>query len=595
MKLFGFEISRQIDKADSDLNRRDSGATLPPLALVSTSEKKEEPVEAKSFIPKESEDGSTVITAGGYFGQYVDIDGTAVASDQDLILKYRNAAEQPECDMAVNYIVDEAIAAGESGVPVSLSFNDLNYDDDVKEAIQKEFAEILRLLDFSRGCSDIFRRWYIDGRLYYHVIVDSKDPGAGISELRVVDPIKMRKIREVDTKIDTETGVKLVTTKAEYFIYAENQIVGQLAQTVNSGDSVTGLKIDPLAVCYVPSGLLDSTHKRVISNIHKALKPVNQLRMMEDSLVIYRMSRAPERRIFYIDVGNLPKGKAEQYMQEIMSKYRNKMVYDASTGAVRDDRRHMSMLEDFWLPRREGGRGTEITTLPGGENLGQIEDILFFKRNLYRSLSVPLSRFEAKDSLWTAGKSTEISREEVSFQKFIDRLRRKFSYIFINLLHTQLLLKGIIVEDDWHTIKEKITIDFKKDNYFSELKDFEIMTARVAMLSSVGEFIGRYFSEKWVRRNVLRQSDSEIASMDLEIAQEKAKGDISVDAGENVAQGGGDDLGMSGGMPGSMPGGNVSIPDLASPEAVEGDSLGAPAPEAADTNIAEPAEEPVQA
>ena len=587
MKLFGFEISRQIDKADSDLNRRDSGAALPPLALVSASEKKEEPAEAKSFIPKEAEDGSTVITAGGYFGQYVDIDGTAVASDYDLILKYRNAAEQPECDMAVNYIVDEAIAAGESGSPVSLSLNDLNYDDDVKEAIQKEFAEILRLLDFSRSCSDIFRRWYIDGRLYYHVIVDSKDPGAGISELRHVDPIKMRKIREVDTRIDAETGVKLVTTKAEYFVYAENQIAGQLTQTVNSGDSITGLKIDPLAVCYVPSGLMDSTHKRVISNIHKALKPVNQLRMMEDSLVIYRMSRAPERRIFYIDVGNLPKGKAEQYMQEIMSKYRNKMVYDASTGAVRDDRRHMSMLEDFWLPRREGGKGTEITTLPGGENLGQIEDILFFKRNLYRSLSVPLSRFEAKDSLWTAGKSTEISREEVSFQKFIDRLRRKFSYIFINLLHTQLLLKGIIVEDDWHIIKENISIDFKKDNYFSELKDFEIMSARITMLSSVGEFIGRYFSEKWVRRNVLRQSDSEIESMDLEIAQEKVKGDISVDAGENVAQGGGNDLGL----PGEAA---ASFPDLSLPPAAEG-GVAPPAPEPVDTNIAEPVEEPVQA
>lgn len=587
MKLFGFEISRQIDKADSDLNRRDSGAALPPLALVSASEKKEEPAEAKSFIPKEAEDGSTVITAGGYFGQYVDIDGTAVASDYDLILKYRNAAEQPECDMAVNYIVDEAIAAGESGSPVSLSLNDLNYDDDVKEAIQKEFAEILRLLDFSRSCSDIFRRWYIDGRLYYHVIVDSKDPGAGISELRHVDPVKMRKIREVDTRIDAETGVKLVTTKAEYFVYAENQIAGQLTQTVNSGDSITGLKIDPLAVCYVPSGLMDSTHKRVISNIHKALKPVNQLRMMEDSLVIYRMSRAPERRIFYIDVGNLPKGKAEQYMQEIMSKYRNKMVYDASTGAVRDDRRHMSMLEDFWLPRREGGKGTEITTLPGGENLGQIEDILFFKRNLYRSLSVPLSRFEAKDSLWTAGKSTEISREEVSFQKFIDRLRRKFSYIFINLLHTQLLLKGIIVEDDWHIIKENISIDFKKDNYFSELKDFEIMSARITMLSSVGEFIGRYFSEKWVRRNVLRQSDSEIESMDLEIAQEKVKGDISVDAGENVAQGGGNDLGL----PGEAA---ASFPDLSLPPAAEG-GVAPPAPEPVDTNIAEPVEEPVQA
>ena len=560
MKLFGFEITRQITKADEPSPFQSGLFPVVPMAP-------KPPAESKSFVPKEAEDGSTVISAGGYFGQYIDIDGTTVASDQDLILKYRNAAEQPECDTAVNYIIDEAIAAGEEGSPVSLAMNDLEYPDEVREAIQKEFDEIIRLLDFNRSCSDVFRRWYVDGRLYYHIIVDDRNPGNGILELRYIDPIKMRKIREVDTKIDPETGVKLITTKAEYFVYNENQIAGQLVQSVNTGDSVTGLKIDPSAVCYVPSGLLDSTHKRIISNIHKSLKPVNQLRMMEDSLVIYRMSRAPERRIFYIDVGNLPKAKAEQYMQEIMSKYRNKMVYDASTGAVRDDRRHMSMLEDFWLPRREGGKGTEITTLPGGENLGQIDDILFFKKNLYRSLNVPLSRFEANTALWTAGKSTEINREEVSFQRFIDRQRRKFSYLFINLLKTQLLLKGIIVEDDWFKIKEKITIDFKRDNYFSELKEFEIMTARMEMIGKVGEFIGRYYSEKWVRRNILCQSDDEIESMDIEIAQEKAKGDISVTAGENVAQGGGQDMGgapeLGGGMPPPELGGGEAPPELA--------------------------------
>jgi hypothetical protein len=581
MKLFGFEISKQIKKADEP----SPFAGLIPDVPVAPAPK---PVEVKSFVPKEAEDGSTVISAGGYFGQYIDIDGTTVASDQDLILKYRNAAEQPECDTAVNYIIDEAIAAGEDGSPVSLAMNDLDYPDEVKDAIQKEFDEVIRLLDFNRSCSDTFRRWYVDGRLYYHVIVDQQNPGAGISELRYIDPIKMRKIREIDTKIDPETGVKLITTKAEYFIYNENQIAGQLVQSVNTGDSVTGLKIDPSAVCYVPSGLLDSTHKRIISNVHKALKPVNQLRMMEDSLVIYRMSRAPERRIFYIDVGNLPKAKAEQYMQEIMSKYRNKIVYDSSNGVIRDDRRHMSMLEDFWLPRREGGKGTEITTLPAGENLGQIDDILFFKKNLYRSLNVPLSRFEANTALWTAGKSTEINREEVSFQRFIDRLRRKFSYLFINLLKTQLLLKGIIVEEDWFKIKEKINIDFKRDNYFSELKEFEILGARMEMIGKVGEFIGRYYSEKWVRRNILRQSDDEIETMDIEIAQEKARGDISATAGENVAQGGGEDMAaMGGGAPelGGAPaelGGEAPAPEEAGAEApAPEEAAAAGAPEAA--------------
>jgi len=537
MKLFGFEITRQLAKSDQPYA---SQAGLIPVEPPKAPE-------AKSFVAKNAEDGSTVISAGGYFGQYIDIDGTTVASDQDLILKYRNAAEQPECDTAVNYIIDEAIASGEEKSPVSLSLNDLDYSDEVRNAIQKEFDEVLRLLDFSRQCSDIFRRWYVDGRLYYHIVVDEQNPGNGILELRYVDPIKMRKIREVDTRIDAETGVKIIKTKAEYFIYNENQIAGQLVQTINTGDAVTGLKIDPSAICYVPSGLLDSTHKRIISNIHKALKPVNQLRMMEDSLVIYRLSRAPERRIFYIDVGQLPKAKAEQYMQEIMSKYRNKMVYDANTGAVRDDRRHMSMLEDFWLPRREGGKGTEITTLPGGENLGQIDDILFFKKNLYRALNIPLSRFEANEATFTLGQSQQITREEVSFQRFIDRLRRKFSYLFINLLKTQLLLKGVIVEEDWDKIKEKITIDFMRDNYFSELKEFEILKERMGMLTTVGDYIGRYFSEKWVRRNILHQSDDEIEQMDIEIAEEKAKGDISADAGEHVAQGGGQDMGAPGG------------------------------------------------
>jgi len=581
MRLFGYNITREIEKNQSKISR-DNGFTDSNKGLLPVPAKA---LESKSFVPKEAEDGSTVISAGGYFGQYIDIDGTTVASDQDLILKYRNAAQQPECDMAINYIIDEAIISGEMGSPVSLMMNDLEYSDDVKNAIQKEFDEVIRLLDFSRQCSDIFRRWYVDGRLYYHVIVDDQNPGNGIQELRYIDSIKMRKIREVDTKIDAETGVKLITTKAEYFVYNENQIAGQLVQTVNTGDSVTGLKIDPSAVCYVPSGLMDSTHKRIISHLHKALKPVNQLRMMEDSLVIYRISRAPERRIFYIDVGNLPKAKAEQYMQEIMSKYRNKMVYDASSGAVRDDRRHMSMLEDFWLPRRDGGKGTEITTLPAGENLGQIEDILFFKKNLYRSMNVPLSRFDSNTSLWTAGKSTEINREEVAFQRFIDRLRRRFASLFFDLLKTQLLLKGIIVEEDWNKIKEKLSIDYKRDNYFSELKDFEIMNSRMEMLGKIGEFIGRYYSEKWIRNNILRQSDDEIDKMDLEIAQEKAKGDIAVDAGDSVAQGGGDTgVDMTGGVAAGAEAGAPGVDQ----SGLEGGGLAVPAQPEAEVPVEEP-------
>ena len=508
LTLFGFEISKKLKNVD-DVN-------LKGKSSVAASG-------LPSFVPRDAEDGSYNISAGGYFGQYVDIDGTTVASDQDLILKYRNVAEHPECDLAINFIVDEAIVSDDDDSPVQLILDNLTYEDSVKEEIQAEFKTILQLLEFNFKATEIFRQWYIDGKLFYHVIIDPANPRDGISELRSIDPIKMQKIREVDSILDSKTGARITETTAEYYVF-NNTLGSTGAGGVTS--AISGLKIDPNAICYVTSGLLDSTRKRVISNLHKALKPVNQLRMMEDSLVIYRISRAPERRIFYVDVGNLPKGKAEEYMQGIMSKYRNKLVYDGQTGEIRDDRRHMSMLEDFWLPRREGGKGTEITTLPGGDNLGQIEDILFFKKNVHRCLNVPLSRLNGDEGGGTfgLGRSTEISRDEIAFQKFINRLRKKFSYLFINLLKTQLQLKGIIDQDDWDEIAQAIKIDFRRDNHFTELKDFEVLKERLTMADTIGDKLGKYYSTSWVRKNILRQSAEDIKLMDEEIAAEAAGG-----------------------------------------------------------------------
>lgn len=514
MKLFGYHIpgTNTGDFGVSTL-KSPAASTLPQTLDGTQQQQRKKPT---SFVPKENDDGASLVSAGGYFGQYIDIDGTSVTSDQELITKYRVSAEQPEADLAINHIVNEAIVSNEvDGEPVSLAINDLDYTDEFKEEIMEEFSHIVKLLEFNQKAQNIFHSWYVDGRIYYHIIVDEENPEDGILELRSIDPIKMRKVREVEATVDQKTGARLLNTTKEYFVYNENQIAGNQVAG-GSGDSLTGLAIDPSAICYVHSGLLDSTRKRVLSCLHKALKPINQLRMMEDSLVIYRLSRAPERRIFYIDVGNLPKGKAEEYMQGIMSKYRNKMVYDATTGDLKDDRRHMSMLEDFWLPRREGGRGTEITTLPGGDNLGQIDDILFFTKKMYRALNVPMSRFEAEGG-FNLGRSTEISREEVSFQKFINNLRGKFSHLFLDLLRIQLILKGVIDEKDWDEIKSKLRIDFQRDNYFTELKEFEILRERLTMLGEVQPHVGKYFSENWVRKTILRQSDEDVEQMNTEI------------------------------------------------------------------------------
>lgn len=495
MTLFGFTLSKKIAAKQED--------------------------ELVSFVAPMDQDGTSVVTTSGggagYYGQFVDIDGTAVTNDRDLVLKYRVAATQPECDSAISDIVNAAIVSDDSGAPVSLILDDLDsINDSIKKKITDEFEEVVSLLSFSEKGHEYFRRWYVDGRIYFHLIADTKNPKNGIKEVREIEPTKIKKVREITTKLDRSTGVKTVSTTSEYFQYSEG-LIGD-----NSLTNFANVKIDPNSIIYVPSGILDENRKTVVSHLHKSLKLVNQLRMMEDSLVIYRMSRAPERRIFYIDVGNLPKGKAEEYVQSIMSKYRNKLVYDAATGEIRDDRKTMSMLEDFWLPRKEGGRGTEISTLPGGENLGQIEDVVFFQKKLYRSLNVPISRLEGETG-FNVGRSTEISRDEVKFHKFITRLRQKFAYVLIDLLRIQLLLKGIITEDDWNNIKENIAVDFSEDNYFSELKEFEIMRERLAMLDSVTPHIGKYFSNSWVRSNILRQSLQDVERIDKEIEDEKTE------------------------------------------------------------------------
>jgi hypothetical protein len=419
--------------------------------------KGEEPI---SFVPDTESDGAGVITTGGHFGAYVDLDGDNAKNEAELIVKYRDIASQPECDAAISDIVNEAIVGDHDSSPVNIILDKVETSDNIKDVIREEFDNIMSMLNFNNYAHDIFRKWYIDGRLPYHIVIDDKNPKKGIQELRYIDPLKLRKVKEVEESKDAKTGATLVKSSQEYFIFMNTSM----------GDkNTTGLKIHRDSIAYCTSGMLDPSRKRILSHIQKAIKPVNQLRMMEDSLVIYRISRAPERRIFYIDVGNLPKGKAEEYLRGIMNQYRNKLVYDASTGDIKDDRKHMSMLEDFFLPRREGGRGTEITTLPGGENLGQIDDILYFQKKLYRSLNVPLNRLE-QESQFSLGRSTEISRDEVKFKKFIDRLRKKFSDLFVQLLKTQLILKGVITKSDWDNWKEDITFDFIEDNYFSELK-----------------------------------------------------------------------------------------------------------------------------
>ena len=503
MELFGFKITKATEDKTSDLTKN------------------------KSIVPPDIDDGSTTVAAGGYYGQYIDIDGNSVKTDAELIRKYRITAEQPECDMAIEDIVNEAIVSDDDQSPIEVNLDALDQPDKIKDAIREEFDNVVKLLNFNENGHDIFRRWYIDGRIFYHVIVDEKNLKKGIQEVRSIDALKIRKVREIKEELDEKTGAKLVTGVEEYFMYTENG--------VGVGNVDTGFKIAKEAIIYITSGLLDYSKKRVLSHLNKAIKPVNMLRMMEDSLVIYRLSRAPERRIFYVDVGNLPKGKAEEYMRNVMNNYRNKLVYDAETGEIRDDRKHMSMLEDFWLPRREGGRGTEVTTLPGGDNLGQIDDILFFQRKLYRSLNVPIGRMES-DTGFNLGRATEINREELKFHKLISRLRKRFSYIFMDLLRIQLLLKGVITQKDWPSFQENIRFDFRQDSYFAESKDNEILKERIQMLDTVSQHIGKYFSAQWVQKNVLRQTDEEIEKIQKEIEDEKGNSSEEIEPDIDVSE-----------------------------------------------------------
>jgi hypothetical protein len=491
LNLFGFTISRQ--KAEED-------------SLVQ-----------QSFAPPSSDDGALTITSAAYYGTYVDLDGTA-KNEVELISRYREMAMQPEIESAIDDIINESIVQDDDGRNVKLIMDALKQPDKIKKAILEEFNTVLRLLNYSNMAQDIFRRYYIDGRLFYHIIIDRENPIGGIKELRYIDPRKIRKVRELRKKKDERTGVEIMAVINEYYIYNDKAITG-----TQSNYGPVGTRITKDSIININSGLMDSRRAVVLSYLHKAIKPLNQLRMIEDATVIYRISRAPERRIFYIDVGNLPKLKAEQYLRDIMVKYKNKLVYDANTGEVRDDRKFLSMMEDFWLPRREGGKGTEITTLPGGQNLGELEDVKYFEKKLYKSLNVPISRLESSSG-FTIGRSSEITRDELKFAKFIDRLRNKFAELFDQALRIQCVLKGICTDSEFTEFKEHMYYDFIKDNNFSELKEAELMANRLSLLQQVDPYTGTYYSMGWIRRNVLRMDDEEIKLIDKEIDDEKKAG-----------------------------------------------------------------------
>ena len=475
---------------------------------------------APSFAPKEVDDGAVIVAAGGAYGTYIDLDGT-VRTEAELVTKYREMALQPEIDAAVDEIVNESISIDEDEI-VNIILDNLEVTEKVKKVIRDEFKNILNILNFQKRAYEIYRRWYIDGRLYYHILIDEKDVKAGIKELRYVDPRKIRKVREVGKRkvpggISSDAVIPRVQN--EYFIFNDkgfnygNKVVGP---------TTAGLKIAKDSIVHVTSGLTDTQGTMVLSYLHKAIKALNQLRTLEDALVIYRLARAPERRIWYIDVGNLPKMKAEQYVRDIMIKHKNRLIYDAASGEVRDDRKFMTMLEDYWLPRREGGKGTEVTTLPGGQTLGEMDDVLYFQKKLYGTLNVPVNRLNS-DALFSIGRATEVTRDEVKFSKFVNRLRGRFSHLFTALLEKQLVLKGLMSIEDWQNIAPDIKYDFARDNYFTELKDADVMQNRLQLYSAFdqNQLIGKYFSHEYVRKNVFKQSDDQIEEMDEEIAEEE--------------------------------------------------------------------------
>lgn len=502
MDLFGFEINRKKEQKEAE-------------KLV-------------SFVPPSNEDGALTVAAGGVYGTYVDLDGS-VRTEAELVNKYRAISFDPTIDMAIQEICNEAIVEDSDEDTVSIVLDDVEQPDRIKKTIQEEFENVLQLLEFNRLSYELFRRWYVDGRLYYHVLVDENKPAKGILEVRYVDPRNIKKVREVKKEKDKKTGVTIEKVINEYYMYSPSGFLkrtGSLTgSTMNSygssgSASAEGVKIARDAVVYCTSGYQSLDNKLILSYLQKAIRPLNQLRSLEDSLVIYRISRAPERRIFYVDVGGLPKAKAEQYLSDIMTKFKNKVVYDSSTGEIRDDRKFMTMLEDFWLPRRDGGRGTEITTLPGGQNLGDIDDVVYFQNNLYRSLNVPISRLQP-ETTFSLGRATEITRDEIKFGKFITRLRSKFSELFMKLLERQLILKGVCTTEDWAEWKQQIDFDFAVDNYFEELKLAELNRDRVGLAREMEEYVGKYYSHEYMRRYVLQHSEAEMEEIDKQIADEK--------------------------------------------------------------------------
>lgn len=523
MELFGFEIRRRQElEQQSNPN-------------------------IQTFAPEVEDDGAIVVAAGGSYGTYVDLQGTA-RSEAELITKYRDIAQHPEVDSAVDDIVNEAIVYDDREKIVQIVLDDVNgASDSTKKLITQEFENVLELLSFNQQAYEIFKRFYIDGRLYYHMVVDTANLKDGIKELRYLDPRKIRKVKEVKQKRDPKTSATVQKKAGEYYIYQEkgfNQAtIGAAAGAAQAAGAygTTALRIAKDSIVHVTSGLMDVNNKVVLSYLHKAIKPLNQLRTLEDATVIYRVSRAPERRIFYIDVGNLPKMKAEQYLRDMMVRHKNKVVYDASNGEIRDDRKFMTMLEDYWFPRRDGGKGTEVQTLPAGQNLGEMTDVEYFQKKLYQSLNVPVTRMQSENT-FSLGKSAEITRDEVKFNKFVNRLRSRFNQLFLKALERQLILKGIATSEDWNEISSKVRFDYAIDNYFAELKESEILQNRIQALQQVDPFVGKYYSTEWVRKNILRQSDEDIEEIDSQMGDDLAN--PSLNPPQEVL-----DPGQSGGSP----------------------------------------------
>ena len=510
--LFGFEIRRAVDP-------------------------QEEQDKQPAFAPEIKDDGAVVVAAGGAYGTYVDLQGAA-RTEAELVTKYREMSMHPEVERATDDILNEAIVLEDKEKIVQINLDDTKLSTNIKKLITTEFESVLTLLDFNKSAYDIFKRWYVDGRMYYHIIIDITKPNEGIKELRYIDPRKLRKIREIKRKRDRQSQVTQTQTVQEYFIYNEKGFQNKAGE-VGTATSVQGLKIAPDSIIHTTSGVLDPMNTVVLSHLHKAIKPLNQLRALEDATIVYRNSRAPERRIFYIDVGNLPKMKAEQYMRDMMQRHKNKVVYDSSTGEIRDDRKFMTMLEDYWLPRRDGSRGTEITTLPAGQNLGELADVEYFQKKLYESLNVPTTRLQ-QDGAFIFGQDQEVSRDEIKFGKFIDRLRMRFNHLFLEALKKQLLLKNVMMEEDWEAIESNVKFDYTKDNYFEQQKTTTVMRDRLTTLDQLQPYIGKYYSNEWVRKHVLYQSDEEIEEMDEQnmSEQENPLYKQQVDEGGNTVQGG---------------------------------------------------------